>query len=154
MKKQNGISMIALVVTIVVIIILASIVTMNGIESVQEARKSNIDMEIRNIKDAVQERITKNEQNPSRYPLVGQRIDDPTDYIYYVDTMSNSEIEDFVSNLSDVNYNYFRLVDAGAAETLGAGSIDETHYYVVDYYSGGVWGPVNMTEYNSEATFN
>ena len=150
MKKQKGISLIALIVTIIVIIILASIVMSGGLNSVKEARDTKVDMELRNLKDAVSERMIKNAENAVGYPLVGEKIDDAAEYIYYIDGITNAEIEEFIQELSEENIDWYRIVDAKAAEKLGVDAIDEEHYFLVDYSSGKVYGTINMKAVNEE----
>ena len=146
MKKNSGISIIALVVTVIVIIILASIVTTSGLDSIDETAKSKIDVEIRNLKDAVSDRMVNNAQNPTRYPLVGKKVDDVTEYIYYVKDITNEEIKNFIQSINEENIDSYRLVDYIAANALGVQSIDTEHYYIVDYSTGKVYGTIDMKE--------
>lgn len=150
MKKQNGVSLITLIVTIIVIIILASVAMASGVGSIEEANRTKIDMEIRGIKDAVSDRMIYYAQNSSNYPLVGKKVDDITIYLYCIDNITNEEISDFIENMSYENSDYYRVVDSIAAKSMGVESISEEHQYVVDYYTGKVFGPVNMKKLEAE----
>ena len=93
MNKKHGVTMINLVITILVIIILVTIVLSTGLRSISETQNTRIEMEIRNLKDAVANRMIKNEKNPEKYPLIGNKIDDLSEFLNYVDGLSDEEME-------------------------------------------------------------
>ncbi len=72
MKKNNGISLISLVVTIVVMIILAGVSIYYGTrENINTAYVTDMYTELRNVSEAAQERYLTNRIDASRYPYVG-----------------------------------------------------------------------------------
>lgn len=144
--KNSGVSLITLIVIIVILIILANIAIIGGIESVKESNAVKIQVEISEIKKAVSDRILEVEKNPSLgYP--GAKINDPTEYFYFIDNMTNDELNDALLSINDETLQYFRLVNSTDAIQLGVTAVDEEHYFIVDYYNGKVYGSVNMDKY-------
>lgn len=136
--------MITLIVTILVIIILATIVMSSGTGSVEEARKTQVQVELKELKEAVNRRMIEHEKNPSQNPLIGMKMDDPLVYLAYIDDITNEQIQDFAKNLEDENVEFFRLIDSQAAIALGIESMDEDNGYIVDYSTGKVYGSIDM----------
>ena len=149
MREKAGISLISLIVIIIVILILASIAILSGVGSIKETSKTKLDVEIRSLKDAVSNRMTENARNPSKYPLIGQKVDDITAYLPYISGLSNTDIQNISMKITAENIDYFRLVDATAASALGAEAIDPEHYFVVNYENGDVYGSIDMRAYEA-----
>ena len=79
MKKDNGISLIALVVTIVVMLILASVSIYYGTrENINTAYEADRYTEMLNVCDATAQRAITNRMNSEMYPLVGHPLTDET----------------------------------------------------------------------------
>lgn len=77
MKKNNGISLIALVVTIVVMIILAGVSIYYGTrENITTAYETDMYTEILNVCDATVQRSITNRLDAVRYPFVGKPLTD------------------------------------------------------------------------------
>ena len=144
--KKSGISLISVVIMVVIMLILASVAMSSGMDSVEESRKTKIDVEISEIKKAVANKIIEIETNPTA-GMPGQKITDVIEYVYYIEDMDNSELESFLSEVNEDKIDYYRLVDSISAAALGVASVQEDHYYIVDYYIGKVYGPVNMAAY-------
>ncbi len=145
MKKQDGVSLIILAITIIVMIILATIAVISGTSSVKETVEVKIETEIAELKKAVADRMIEYERNPSNYPLVGTRIDNVAEYLYHIDGMSSVEIANIVAKVNDENISYYRLVDSESAKSLGVQSVGKEHYFIVDYYHGQVYGIVDIS---------
>ncbi len=150
MNKKHGVTMINLVITILVIIILVTIVLSTGLRSISETQNTRIEMEIRNLKDAVANRMIKNEKNPEKYPLIGNKIDDLAEFLNYVDGLSDEEMEKVTKNLTSDRLEYYRIVDSNAAAALGVESVTNTHFYIVDYLTGNVFGCVDIEKMSNE----
>ena len=72
MKKNNGISLISLVVTIVVVLILAGVSIYYGTrENIDQAYTTDMYTEIMNVSEATQQRFLTNRIDSNRYPYVG-----------------------------------------------------------------------------------
>ncbi len=77
MKKNEGISLIALVVTIVVMIILAGVSIFYGTrENISTAYETDMYTEILNVSDAAYQRSITNRLDSVRYPFVGTPLTD------------------------------------------------------------------------------
>ena len=77
MKKNRGISLIALVVTIVVMLILAGVSIYYGPrENIQTAYSADMYTEILNVSEATQQRYLTNRMDANRYPYVGTALSD------------------------------------------------------------------------------
>lgn len=144
--KNSGISLITVVITVVVMIVLAGIAMSNGMDTVNEATDTKIAIEISELKKAVADRMIEVERNPA-LGMPGLKVDNIVNYVYYIDNMETSELQDFIQNVDSENVEYYRLVDSIAAASLGVSSVQADHYFIVDYYSGKVYGTVNMAAY-------
>lgn len=144
MRNRDGISLISLVVMIIIIVIFASIATISSISDIKETANTKIDVEISELKKAVSDRMVNHERNPEKYPLIGEKVVDPTDYLYYIDRLDNSEITEIASSINEDNIDYYRLVDNVSADKLGVDSLSTEHYFLVDYYTGKVYGTINI----------
>lgn len=72
MKENNGISLISLVVTIVVVLILAGVSLYYGTrENINQAYTTDMYTEIMNVSEAAQQRFLTNRIDSNRYPYVG-----------------------------------------------------------------------------------
>mgnify|MGYP003186203389 CR=1 FL=1 len=152
MKQKRGVTMISLVITIIVIILLVTIVLSTGMLGIFEAQNTKNDMEVRNLKDAVANRMIQNEKNPEKYPLVGNKIDDLAEFLNYADNLSGEEIERITKNLTTERLEYYRIIDGNAATSLGVRSVASSHYYIIDYLTGNVYGCIDIEKMSSEVT--
>lgn len=149
LKNKKGVSLITLVITIVVMLIVLTITISSSLKSVDETNATRIENEIRNLKDAVNDRMTNYERNPMMYPIIGEKIGDTVfEYIRSIENMESQEISNVIAQISE-NYSsetadYYRLVGRTEAEKLGVESLDIEHYYVVDYNECEVYGPVSI----------
>ena len=146
-KDNKGISLIMLVISFVIMILLISIIVNTSLNSVEEVETVKIEDEIRNLTDAVNDRIINNERNSIQYPLVGSKVEEDVFlYIRSIKTLDSSEITKIISkineNYSDKTKDLFRLVGNIEAQRLGVKNVDPDHYYIVDYNTGDVYGPV------------
>lgn len=149
MKNNKGISLITLTIMIVIMIILASIVMNSGMESIGETNDTKVVIEIEKLKEAVSKRMTDNARNEAAYPFVGEKVADIVAYAYYIEEMSNGDLQKFINSVTEESIDYMRIVDSVAAANLGVSSVAEDHYFIVDYYNGKVYGTINMAAYRS-----
>lgn len=144
--QKSGVTMINLVITILVIIILVAIVLSTGMLSITETEQVRNELELRNLKDAVAARMVNNEKNPEKYPFIGNKIDDLMEFLKNVDGLSYEDIESITNNLTPERLYYYRIIDSNSATLLGVESIAKTHYYIIDYYTGNVYGYIDINE--------
>ena len=148
-KKNRGISMIMLVIAIVIMIILISIIMSSSLTSVEEVEMVKIEEEIRNLTDAVNDRIANYERNSKAYPLVGTVIGENVFiYIRSIDYLESDEITRIITKInlsySEDNRELYRVIGNKEAQLLGVSNVDNEHYYVVDYNEGEVYGPISL----------
>lgn len=115
MKNQNGITLLSLAITIIVIIILAGVATYSGIESIDEIKKMAFitEMEIIQAKvNAIYEERKDDESKVEYYDLIGQDIS----------LLSTTQINTLLSGTSRNGFRYFKLSDL---EKLDLENIDQ-----------------------------
>ena len=78
MKKNQGVSLVALIIMIIVMIIIAGIALNSGIGSYDKALEAKSKEERHQVKNAVSTRFGDYTMNPSLKPLLGEQI--PDDY--------------------------------------------------------------------------
>lgn len=121
MKKNKGISLIALVVTIVVMIILAGVSIFYGTrENITTAYETDMYTEILNVSDAAYQRSITNRLDSVRYPFVGTPLTDATPQI--------------VNNVSYGDGWYLLKV----ADHIELGLENVENEYIVNYLTGEV----------------
>lgn len=75
MNKKEGVSMVALVITIVVILIIIAIGINNGVyQNIQETYFTKIYSEMNDLSKAVSQRKLLNEMDKTKYALVGEQL--------------------------------------------------------------------------------
>lgn len=133
MKKTNekGITLIALVVTIIVMLILAGIVITGGKYSLNKERENKLITELDMVSHAVLQRYTKASLTNEKYPGVQLTDDEYNEYNNFL----QSKLETFAN--SDYK-NYYKLTkDNQGLEKLGIN--DSTDEYIVNYETGEVF---------------
>ena len=153
MKNSKGISMITLIITMVVMIILASIVLIAGDDSMETADRAKIGTEKKSLQEAIQSRFAGYMRNSATYPLVGATVnsdvDEIVDYLEEIGredakkSSTKSEIEAFLEkNINNEEYNrIINYSDMLALEMKNVSNAIE-YSYIVNYYSLDVVGPI------------
>mgnify|MGYP005757284111 CR=1 FL=1 len=116
-KKEKGITLIALVITIVALIILSSIVINIGTNSITESKEDILLSELGMIQNAVLQRKTKADITKETYP--GQII-----------TTAGINLEEVIS---EINAN-----KASEEESVTRKDTNDAHYYVLSTTNGGL----------------
>ena len=148
-KNNKGVSLVSLVITIVVMLVILSITLSSSLQSVEETNLTKIENEIRDLKDAVNDRLANYQRNPMTYPIIGEKVGDNIfEYIRSIETLESNEISEIIEQISVTysveNADYYRLVGRTEAEKLGVENIDAKHFYIVDYYDCDVYGPISV----------
>lgn len=156
-KNNSGISLITLVITIIVMIILTSIFVSTGLNSLNEAKDSEVKNEIYNLKQAVVTKFTSYQKNDENVTLIGtyakSKWPDSSDCIDKVIPTLEYDEEDTpddkiakaerVSNSIKADYDeYVMIIKSEDMKKLGLDSVSEKNVYIVDYYMGAVYGPI------------
>ena len=163
MSNNRGVSMIALIIAIVIMIILASIALNAGNDAYDKAQVAKADAERNQVMQAVETRFGKYSVNRTASPLVGDTI--PNDYttvneifdylmnlfrsesrLFSDDEMINhtreKEIQEFLINNAD-KMEYTRILRHDDIINLGLDNITLRSEFLVNYYSSNVVGPIN-----------
>lgn len=136
LKENKGITIVALVVTIVVLLILAS-VTINGvIQGVDESEENKLLSELSMVQHAVTQRYTKYELTKDRDVLVGTKIQTST--LENVPNTINWKVTQF-DEINNPEREYYRVNKSDLVK-LGLSGDDKTDSsYVVNYSTGEVY---------------
>lgn len=148
MKNENGITLSALVITIIVIFILASISINYGVDTLNESKAKTLEASLEMVEQAVAEQYVKatelnlldvktTSDQPSTFvgtivkPSELPKINDSLDF----------QKKDVLTSKTDITYaeSYYRLTPTDL-EKLKIESDDDTKYtYIVNYSTGEVY---------------
>lgn len=138
MKKNNGISLISLVVTIVVVLILAGVSIYYGTrKNIDQAYTTDMYTEIMNVSEAAQQRFLTNRIDSNRYPYVGTPLtnDEPkiVNNISYGDGWYFLTPEQSVDlNLENVENEYIINYLTGEVISMKPIIYEDEEYYTSD----------------------
>lgn len=153
--KNKGITIITLIVTIAVIIILTSIFIATGLDSLKEAKNTEIKNEIYQLKQAVVNRYTSYEKNDGDIALFGTLAENHDDIDSFEDcmakikaTLSSDEDDNLEKKFERISGEIARdykkfvmVVDSEDRVKLGMENSSD-NVYIVNYYTGSVYGPI------------
>ena len=151
-RENKGITLIALIITIVVLLIIAGISISGGISGVEQVDNNRLITEFEKVQHAVTERYTKYKLTKDASLLAGTKIeltsltDVPTSIkwkVYQFTESSNPERE------------YYRLSTSNLIELGLTGGTDEYKgsSYIVNYYSGEVYDEVQKQTSNGTVLY-
>ena len=132
-NNEKGITLLALVITIVVLIILASITVNIGKEGIKESKEDAMLSELAMVQNAILQRKTKADLTQEDYPgetiaTAGINLEEVIEEIN--DNRASGE-EEISKKDSDNNHYYFLSTENGGLEALGiTNSVDA---YIVNY---------------------
>lgn len=135
MKRNKGISLIALVITIVVIIILAGVSIFYGTrENISTAYETDMYTEILNVSDAAYQRSITNRLDSVRYPFVGTPLTDTAPQVInnvsYGDGWYLLKVNDHTElGLENVENEYIVNYLTGEVVSIKPIIYDEEEYY-------------------------
>ncbi|MBR3254849.1 MAG: type II secretion system protein [Clostridia bacterium] len=136
LKEEKGITLIALIVTIVVLIILAGITITGTIQGVDQAKNNTLLANLDMIHHAITERETKYKLTKDSSLLVGTKVD--------ISSLTDvpSEIEWKVVQFDGLNNperEYYRLSSTNLKELGLSTEVSNSASYIVNYYTGEVY---------------
>jgi type II secretory pathway pseudopilin PulG len=163
MTNKKGVSLVALVITMIVIIILAGIALTSGIGGYDKALEAKDKEERNQVMNAINNRFGDYQRNKTLNPIVGEvvpdyseesgetRINDVKEYLVQlflsegrmtrdIDGISK-DIESFVRRNID-NMEYTRILRHNNVIEIGINSISKDRVFLVNYYSVDVVGPI------------
>ena len=137
-NSEKGITLLALVITIVVLIILASITVNIGKEGIKESKEDAMLSELAMVQNAILQRKTKADLTQEDYPgetiaTAGINLEEVIEEIY--DNRASGE-EEISKKDSDNNHYYFLSTENGGLEALGITNSEDA--YIVNYETGEV----------------
>lgn len=136
LKKQKGITLVSLVITIIILLIISSIGINFGINGINSTKDSKLEAELNMVQHAVLEQYAKYKTTKDIVYLVGNKV-------------SEEQLKDITSelgitlvNIPDTysNKDYYKLDKASLNEIGIRDTYDE---YIVNYISGEV---INITQ--------
>lgn len=162
MKNNEGINLIALILTIIVMIIIAGVAISNVPEAYQKAQQAKELTENSEVKKAITNRYGDYVRNGTAHPLIGDVI--PSNFVTteeirtYLITLFKSENRSLMGNRDDMTFeeeldaflarnvnlmNYTRILRHSDAVNLDIGSISINSVFLVNYFTTDVIGPIN-----------
>lgn len=136
-RNNKGITLIALVITIVVLLIIASISIIGGIEGAKTAAENKLLTELDMVQHAVLERYTKVCVTKEAVPGTPKTITDVNIIAEGID-LKGQEYDDNEINESDIGtYKYYYELDLDDLKKLGITNAKDT--YIVNYSTGEVF---------------
>ncbi len=155
MKKESGITLAALVITIIVIFILASISINYGVDTLNESKAKNLAAAVEMVEQAIAEQYIK----ATELNLLGIKKSEGNQPSVFVGTIVNPNelptISDSIEfqlkadleakNENDITYDesYYRLTPTDLEELKIESNEDNQYTYIVNYSTGEVF---NETE--------
>lgn len=155
MKKESGITLAALVITIIVIFILASISINYGVDTLNESKAKNLAAAVEMVEQAIAEQYIK----ATELNLLGIKKSEGNQPSVFVGTIVNPNelptISDSIGfqlkadleakNENDITYDesYYRLTPTDLEELKIESNEDNQYTYIVNYSTGEVF---NETE--------
>ncbi len=130
-NKQNGITMVALVITVVILLILSSVGVNMGLRGINSVKDSKLTSELEMVQHAVLEQYTKYKMTKDTVYLVGNKITNEEAKAYA------EELGATLVNIPDTysNKDYYRL---DKASLTSIGIKDATDEYIINYVTGEV----------------
>lgn len=156
LKEEKAITLVALVITIIILLILSGIGTYIGVSSLKKAKDSKLSSELLMVQHATLEAYTKyiTTNKVVKATLVGQNLTGNEAYIvnsnggyYFKYDTDDNKIELKDSNIS----NYYLVSTKDDFQKLGI--TDATDSYVVNYETGEVMNVSILKNGNGDALY-
>ena len=152
-KSQKGITLVALVITIIVLIILAGI-TIGKIAGnkgdVNQTKNAVALSELSKIQQAVMETYVKYKQLNNSSLLIGTAIDNTEAQTMLTEVKPGESLKANDSN--EIEYKYYSLTKQDLT-TLGLKNIQNDNEYIVNYATGEVFNITQKQTINNEALY-
>lgn len=140
LKENKGITLIALVITIIVLLILSSIGVVAGSESIKSAEDNKLLVELDMVQHAVLERYSKYKLVNDKYVLIGTQI-----------TYDEAEsVSEQMNRRLPEEGTYYRLMPSDL-ELLGLSK--SAHQYIVNYEKGIALNETKKTTHSGNSLY-
>lgn len=142
MKNQKGITLIALVITIIVLLIIASVATYTGINAIRDSKNQSYLSEIKILQQAVLENYTKYLTTKDEKYIRGKQVNyfDMEELVNDINSNSNESITLKMMDYGDSalpEIYYYRLSEKDLEEMGVSTTYKDT--YIINYYTGEVF---------------
>ena len=140
LRKEEGITLVALVITIIVLIILAGVIVPGAMRGIDDAQEDKLWSEIDMVQHAILERSTKYKLTKNTEILDGNIIDTTT----LEDAPTFKISQDSINSMEDASERAFKSyykLEANDLDNLGLnpGADSFTNTYIVNYSTGEVY---------------
>lgn len=146
MKNQKGITLISLVITIIILLILASISIYTGTNNVKESRDSAVKTELQFVQQAVLQKYAKYKLTGDKSILPGNPYPDFTKLNEIISQINEKTKVTIV--LKDENANNYYLLDKNSLQALGITNTEDE--YIVNYTTGEVINKTRLSTFKSK----
>ncbi len=152
-KKEKGVTLISLVVTIVIIIILAGITLKIGSKDTKFAEDNAALTEIAMVQNAILQRKTKVELTGENYPgvIISQSGIDINSVIEEMNSKKAKDENNIQLQDENLDNYYFLSTSNGGLEELGITNSDSD--YIVNYKTGEVINYTNQVTKNGKLLY-
>ncbi len=152
-KKETGVTLISLVVTIVIIIILAGITLKIGSKDTKFAEDNAALTEIAMVQNAILQRKTKVELTGENYPgvIISQSGIDINSVIKEMNSKKAKDENNIQLQDENLDNYYFLSTSNGGLEELGITNSDSD--YIVNYKTGEVINYTNQVTKNGKLLY-
>lgn len=158
LKSKNGITLLSLIVTIILILILAGVGTYTGLNSIKTSEDGKLSTELLMVQHAILEEYTKYSTTSKvniNSSLIGIKLTDDIinknniikeNLKYYFKLDDNQKIE-----LEDTNIENYYLITKNNAEKLGIEKLKDE--YIVNYTTGEAMNKTKLKNNVGEALY-
>lgn len=138
-RNNKGVTLVSLVVTIIVLLIIASISIVGGIQGADTAADNKLLTELDMVQHAVLQRYTKYSLTKDKELLVGTEVNSlPTEITWQVKNPQNDEEK------------YYEL---GSSELTNLGITNSKDTYIVNYSTGEVYNKTTPKTNSNEVLY-
>ncbi len=144
LREEKGVTLIALVVTIIVLLILAGVTISSTMDGVDDAQENKLWSELEAVQHAVVQRYTKYQLTKDTSMLVGKQVNPeplPNGKKWKLNQADSTEAEKAYYELN---------TDALSQLGLEPGTGSYTDTYIVNYYTGEVYNKTRQKVPNGE----
>lgn len=140
LKNHRGITMVALILTIILMLILVTVSVEFGTDAIKKSKEEDIKSNMLLIQGKCKIIYDKNKYDPENSNLVGTPIGEATEYAIPTELQINTD-KSYIFTQEDLNSN-----------GLGNIKISNTEFYIIDYntcevyYSLGINGKYALSE--------
>lgn len=157
MKNNKGITLIALTITIIILIILASVGTYSGLQALRDSKEDAQIAAVGTVQQAIVENYTKYKMTGNKEYLVGKKIEDYNEILNLIEEINNNSSQESIEpKISESRYNlmqplgnyeflYYYELDEDDFEKIGI--TQEKNKFIVNYSTGEV---INKTLKNTK----